>query len=60
MKKGVLILVGALLCAFILNGCTSPKDQGTNTGDNSSGVIYDYEIPDDVDIDIDVDDAPTE
>ena len=24
------------------------------------GVIYDYEIPDDVDIDIDVDDAPTE
>lgn len=55
MKKGVLILVGALLCAFILNGC-----QGTNTGDNSSGVIYDYEIPDDVDIDIDVDDAPTE
>ena len=39
MKKGVLILVGALLCAFILNGFTSRKDQGTNTGDNSSGVI---------------------
>ena len=54
MKKGVLILVGALLCAFILNGCTSRKDQGTNTGDNSSGVIYDYEIPDDVDIDMPV------
>ena len=36
------------------------KIRGTNTGDNSSGVIYDYEIPDDVDIDIDVDDAPTE
>ena len=27
MKKGVLILVGALLCAFILNGCSPCKKE---------------------------------
>ena len=55
MKKVILIFVSALLCAFILASCTPHENQKANTEDNSNDVIYDYEIPEGADIDIDVD-----
>lgn len=60
MKKVILIFVSALLCAFILASCTPHENQKANTEDNSNDIIYDYEIPEDTDIDIDVEYAPTE
>mgnify|MGYP000005651705 FL=1 len=60
MKKVILIFVSALLCAFILASCTPHENQKTNTEDNSNDVIYDYEIPEGADIDIDVDYTPAE
>lgn len=60
MKKVILIFVSALLCAFILASCTPHENQKANTEDNSNNVIYDYEIPEGADIDIDVDYTPAE
>lgn len=58
MKNIALILMVALLCTFIFAGCISPKEQDTNTDDNSNSIIYDYEIHNDVGDDIDVDYTP--
>ena len=61
MKKAILIFCECFTFAPLFSQvCTPHENQKANTEDNSNDVIYDYEIPEGADIDIDVDHTPAE